>query len=37
MMVSVKVNLLTFVPVSAFQIVMELGLSSTASKSRHES
>lgn len=36
-MVSVKVNLLTFVPVLAFHIVMELGVSITAMRSRHES
>ena len=36
-MVSVKVNLLTFVPVSAFHIVMTLGLSMAASKSLQES
>lgn len=37
MMVSVKVNLLTLTPVSAFQIVMELGLIITARRSRHPS
>lgn len=37
MMVSVKVNRLTLIPVSAFQIVMELGLSITARRSRHAS
>lgn len=36
-MVSVNVNLLTLIPVSAFQIVMELGLSITARRSRHAS
>ena len=36
-MVSVKVNLLTFVPVLAFHMVMELGVSMTARRSRHES
>lgn len=37
MMVSVKVNRLILVPVSAFHIVMTLGLSMTASKSLQES
>ena len=37
MMVSVKVNLLTLVPVSAFHIVMTPGLSMTASRSLQES
>ena len=37
MIVSVKVNRLTLIPVSAFQIVMELGLSITARRSRHAS
>ena len=37
MMVSVNVNRLTLVPVSAFHIVMELGLSITAIRSRQES
>lgn len=36
-MVSVKVNRLTFVPVSAFHIVMTPGLSMTASRSLQES
>ena len=36
-MVSVNVNLEIFVPVSAFHIVMELGLIMTAKRSRQES
>ena len=37
MTTSVKANRLTAVPVSEFQTVMELGLSITARRSRHES
>ena len=37
MIVSVKVNLLTFVPVSAFHMVITPGLNITAKRSLHES